>query len=456
MRNKFTLPLWLRRRLDFSGPVKVLRGRALWIRRLVSNDNVESISRKYILSWNASANIAQNLAGGNFLVGLYTILKVGDVLLGMLTTLIQLCCVFQIFSPLLLNRFKKKKLILLVTRVAFYTIFIAIIGLIPYFPAEDGMRIGFLVVSIIAAYLINSLAAPGYSVLHIRSIPEGSRADFFSILNLLNNVCIYVFILLCGYVVDFFRNRGDFLAGITAVRVIALIFAAVEIYSHCHIHEFDEPENENKPRFQNPFLPLKNKQFAICAVLTGLYSFFANIPGLYYNSYLINDVVAPYSFLGMVYFLSVPCMIVFIPFWNRVIKKKSWFGTISTALILVSFHYFMLLFVNSQNYAAVYTIAMIYYFSMIPGVNIVISNLPYYRLPEGGRTIYLAFWAGFNSFMTMLGLFCGSLFIAGTGRLKTEFFGFSMQNKQFIMLLTGILLMLLGLMYGFFSKKERL
>jgi len=452
----FVLPYWLRRRLVFINPIKVLKGRTLWVRHLISEDTPASVSRKYILSWNASANIAQNLVGGNFLVGLYTILKVGDVLLGLLTTLIQFCCVFQIFSPLLLDRFRRKKSVLLVTRMIFYTFLIVVIGLIPYIPAGDSFRTRFLLAAIIFAYLTNALAAPGYSVLHIRSIPEESRADFFSVMSLLNNVCIYVFILLGGYVVDFFRNRGNFLAGITVVRVIALCFAALEIYSHYHIHEFDEPVKENRKLLHNPFLPLKNKQFKICAFLTGLYSFFANIPGLYYSSYLVNDVVAPYSFLGTVYFLSVPCMIIFIPFWNNVIKKKSWFGTISTALILVSFHYFSLLFVNSHNYKVLYTITLIYYFSIIPGVNIVTANLPFYRLPEGDRTIYLAFWAGFNSFMAMLGLFTGSLFIAGTGSLAFNIFGWSFRNKQYIMMFTGILLMALGLGYRFFSKKEEL
>ncbi|MCL2478815.1 MAG: MFS transporter [Treponema sp.] len=465
MHIKFTPPFWLRQRLDLARPIKILKGRTLWVQRLVSEDTVEAKSRKYILSWNATANISQNLAGGNFLVGLYAILKVGDVLLGLLTTIIQLCCISQIFSPLLLDRFKHKKTVLLVTRVIFYTFFIIVVGGIPYIPVSDGMRINLLVAAMVTAYVTNSLASPGYSVLHIRSIPEASRADFFSILSLLNNICIYVFILICGYVVDFFRNRGNFLAGITAVRIIAVIFAAVEIYSHIHVHEFDEPdhaqkdsviEKENKRPLLNPLLPLKNKQFTICAVLTGFYSFIANIPGLYYNSYLVNDVVAPYSYLGMVYFLSVPCMIIFVPFWNRVIKKKSWFGAISTALILVFFHYCSLLFVNRSNYMVLYTIAMIYYFSIIPGVNIVTVNLPFYRLPEGSRTIYIAFWAGFNSFMAMLGLLSGSFFIARTHSVAINFLGFSIHNKQLIMFITGILLLALGLGYRFFSKKEQL
>jgi hypothetical protein len=444
-----------RRRRESGGLLKVLGGRTLWVKRLVSGESAESQSRKYILLWNGSANIAGNLAGGNFLVGLYAVLHVSDVLLGLLTTLIQFCNIFQILSPLLLNRFKRIKPVLLVTRILYYGIFIVLIGLIPLAPGGDGFRVGLLLVATIFANLVNALASPGYSVLHIRSIPEESRADFFSVLSLLNNICIYVFIFLCGYVVDFFRDRGSLYGGVVAVRIIAVGFAALELYAHCHIHEFEEPEGDKPRRLHNPFLPLKNREFTICTLLTGLYSFFANIPGMFYSSYLVNDVVVPFSFLGFVTFLSVPIMVLMVPVWNRIIRKTSWFMTISISLLLVSLHYFMLPFVNRGNYAVLYTVAMIYYFSIIPGVSIVTANLPFYRLPEGGRAVFLAFYAGFNSFMAMMGFFCGSVFIALSGSLRLDFLGWSLGNKQIIASITGALLLGLGIMYRGIAKKEK-
>jgi MFS family permease len=448
-------PLWfIKRRRGFDSFLKVLNGQTLWVRRLVSGDSAEVQSRKFILVWNGAANVTGNLVGGNFLVGLYAIIHLNDILLGMLTTLIQLCNVFQILSPLLLDRFKRKKLVLLVTRIIYYSIFIVIIGIIPFMPAGDAFKAGFLLTAMVFANLINALAAPGYSVLHIRSIPAESRADFFSVLSLLNNICIYVFILFGGYVVDLFRNRGSFLAGLTAVRIMAVAFAVLEIYAHCHIHEFDEPGKSGcRPRL-NPFLPLKNKEFMTCALLTGLYSFFANIPGVYYSAYLVNDLAVPFSFLGMVTFLSVPIMIFAIPLWNRVIRKISWFRTISLSLLLASCHYAILIFVDKGNYHYLYTIAMIYYFSIIPGVSIGTANLPYYRLPEGERTNFLAFYASFNSFMAMLGLFGGSLFIAATRSLRINIFGWSMQNKQYIMFAAGFLLFCLGMLFRSIAKKE--
>ncbi|MDR2618729.1 MAG: MFS transporter [Treponema sp.] len=449
-------PFWFTRgRQKFNDLLKGLGGRTLWVRRLVSGSTEDAQSRKYILVWNGTANIAANLAGGNFLVGLYAIINLSDVLLGILTTLIQFCNIFQILSPLVLDRFKRKKKVLLITRVIYYSLYIVIIGIIPFVPGEDGLRVGMLLAVMVLANLINALVAPGYSVLHIRSIPEESRADFFSVLHLFINICVYVSILLCGYVVDFFRNRGSFLAGITAVRIAALLFAALEIYSHCHVYEFDEPCKETDHPKLHPFIPLKNRQFMTCTVLTGLYSFFANIPGMYYSSYLVNDVVAPFSYLGVVNFLSVPILIIAIPVWNRIIRKISWFNTISIALLLVSCHYFMLPFVSKDNYSVLYTIAIIYYFSIIPGISIVASNLPYYRLPEGDRTVFLAFYQSFNSFMAMLGLFGGSVFIAFTGSFKPVLFGWPIGNKQLIMVIAGVLLVFLGLLYRGIAKREK-
>jgi MFS family permease len=449
-------PLWFRKsRRRVDGFFKNLGGKTLWVRRLVSGDTCEAQSRKYILMWNGTANIAANMAGGNFLVGLYTIIHLSDVFLGILTTVIQFCNIFQIMSPLLLGRFKQKKKILLVTRIIYYSFYIVIIGIIPFVPGEDGLRAGLLLAAMVAANFVNALAAPGYSVLHIRSIPAESRADFFSVLNLLVSICAYVFILACGYIVDFFRDRGSFLAGITVVRAVGLVFAALEIYAHCHIHEFDEPDGmEPHPRL-NPFAPLRNKEFMLCVILTGLYSFFANIPGVYYSSYLVHDLVVPFSYLGIVNFLSVPIMFFAIPVWNHVIRKLSWFKTISISLLLTTVHYFLLPFVGKENYLYLYTAAVIYYFMVTPGISIVSANLPYYRLPEGGRTNFLAFYAGFNSFMAMLGLSCGSFFIGVSQSMDINVFGWHIRNKQFIMIITGVLLICLGLFYRRIAKREK-
>jgi hypothetical protein len=449
-------PFWLRksrRRLD--GLLKILGGKTLWVRRLVAGDTYEAQSRKYILVWNGAMNISANMAGGNFLVGLYTIIHLNDVLLGALTTVIQFCNIFQILSPLFLSRFKRKKRILLVTRIIYYSFYLVIIGLIPFVPGEDGLRAGMLLVAMVAANFINALAAPGYSVLHIRSIPEDSRADFFSVLSLLVNICVFVFILVCGYLVDFFRDRGSFLAGITAVRIIGLVFAAVEIYAHCHIHEFDEPDGADPHPHINPFVPLKNKEFMLCTILAGSYSCFANIPGVYYSSYLVNDLAIPFSYLGIVNFLSVPIMLVAIPIWHHIIRKIAWFNTICLSLILTSVHFFALPFVGKDNYLYVYTAAVIYYFLVIPGVSIVSSNLPYYRLPEKGRTTFLAFYASFNSFMAMLGLFGGSLFIVTSQSMDLNVVGWHIRNRQFIMIIAGVALLCLGILYRFIAKREK-
>jgi uncharacterized membrane protein (DUF485 family) len=445
--------IW-RRRYKTKGKIPALiSSRILWARRLASNDDPVSCSRKFIFIWNGSANAAANLVAGNFLVGLYAVLNVSDALLGILTTLIQLCNVTQILSPLILNRFKQKKKVLMVFRVLYYTLTIVVIGLIPYFPATDGIRIGILLSATVCANLVNALVAPGYSILHIRSIPREWRADFFSVLTLLNNICVYVPVLLCGKVVDFFRDSGSLLTGLTVVRCIAIFFAVIEIFAHCHVLEFDEPDGA-AAKIKIAF-PFGNKKFMMCTVLTGMYSMFANIPGMFYSSYLVNDIRAPFSFLGFVSILSVPIMIVVTPLWNLVIRKTSWFIAISVALLSISVHYFILALVNSANYLYVYTLAMIICHVTVPGVSMVSSNLPYYYLPEEGRSGYLAFYAAFNSFMAMLGIFFGNLFIIYSGPRTIRFLGEILGNKQYILMIVGFLLFLLGIAYQFVDRQER-
>ena len=423
----------------------------VWINKMISNQTTESRSRRYIMLFSNSANVSLSLVGGNFAVGLYTVLNVSDVMLGILTTIAQLCNIAQILSPLLLDRFKSRKKIIIILRIIYHLFLVVLIGLIPFIPAADGFRIGMLVLCIIVANLAAALAGPGNSVLHIRSIPEYLRADFFSLLTIVNNVLVHAFVLFGGMIVDHMKDAGSLLAGVTVVRAIAIVFSVLEIIATYNIHEFKEPDTEEKKKFAIRF-PFKNKKFMMCCLLAGTWSFSANIPGLYYSSYIINDAGVPYSFLGVVAMLSLPVYIVFTPIWNKVISKHSWFKSISVAMIIFAFSYYVCTFVTGANYIIIYPIGVILGFISAPCINIVFSNMGFLHLPETDRSGFLAFYAGFNSFMAMIGLFFGAQWVRLTGNTYITIFAQVLQTKQYIYILTGTLL--IGLSAAFMLLRK--
>ncbi|MDR1598591.1 MAG: MFS transporter [Oscillospiraceae bacterium] len=425
------------------------------MRALFGGGTEDARSRGDILVWNCAANVAANLIGGNFLVGLYSVLGLSDALLGLIPTLTQLCALTQIFSPIILNRFQYRKRILLISRVTYYACAIVLIGLTPFIPVGQSGRAALLVAFTMLGNLANALVAPGYSVLHIRSIPEKTRADYFSVLNLLVNVCLYTAVMVFGRAVDFLKGiSGSLLLGVTVARVFAIGFAALELRSHTRIREHEEPRTA-AGGLRNMFMPLKNKPYLLCTVLACMWSLFANIPGVYYSSYIIKDIKAPYTYLGAVSMLSVPIMLVVTPIWNRIVKKTSWFSAMSAALAIYCSHYFMLSMVNPNNIYVLYTIALIVAYSASPGISIVTSNLPYQRLPDEGRSGYLAFYAASNSLSAMLGILLGSALIITAGPRVINLFGQAMGGKQYIMWLPCALLFALSCVYRVIAAKER-
>ena len=422
----------------------------VWLSNLVSNRTPESRSRKFILMFNSSVSITVNLVSGSFIVGLYTVLNVGNAMLGMLTAAAHLCNIAQILSPLLLNRFGKRKPVIVCLRVLYHLFLVVLIGAIPFFPAEDGFRVGLLVVFTVMANLMGSLAGPGLSMLHIRAIPMNIRADFFSLLTLINSVSAYIFILAGSRIVDTMRDRGSLLAGVTIVRCMALAFSILEIIATVNTTEFPEPVAE-KVRIT---IPYRDKKFMMCVAMSGMWNFFANMPGLYYTSYLINDINVPYSFIGAVSMMSIPLLIIFTPVWNRIIRKFSWFRSAAAALLVYTVYYFMLSFVNAANYKILYPAALVLIFAASPCMSIVIGNMPYLHLPESGRGGYLSFFAAFNSFIAMLGVLTGSLFVELTGGIRIHIFGNEMQTKQYILILVGVLALALSASFALLRKRE--
>ena len=192
----------------------------------------------------------------------------------------------------------------------------------------------------------------------------------------------------------------------------------------------------------------------MCSLLTGLYYFSIGITGLYFSSYLINDAGVPYSFLGTINMIAIFFVIVFTPVWNRVIHKYSWFRSVSIALLINSLYYFTAAYVNGNNYLFLYPLACFMTYVAGPGISIVMSNMQYLHLPETERNGYLSYFMSFNSFMTMTGAFFGRKFIVMTQSAKLRIFGQTLINKQYLLFITGSVVLTLSAMFILLRKQE--
>ncbi len=394
-----------------------------------------SLNRRNILMSNYAGGITANLIGGNFFTGLLLLMNADDSIIGLVTMVVMFGNMLQVFSPLLLERFSERKRILILGKIGMHVLNIIIIGIIPLTGYADSFKLTMTLVVILFINLINAMLAPGFQIWHIKSIPEDIRSRYFSFIQLTNGIIIYTVILISSRLVDIFKQGGHELTGLLILRIIALVLAVVDVIYLFRIKEY--PVVNRKVKVKDVLIrPFKEKKYLITVMMACMWSFSANIPGSYYNVYLLKDLNISYSFLNTVNMLSVPVMMIVLPIWRRRVDTTSWFRTLYLCIGLYIAHYIGLALVTDKT-LYFYPIFMIYAFLISPGINLVFANLPYVNMPEDNQTNSLGFYAAINNFAGFLGVSLGRQFITMTESVELTIGQTVLGNKQLILFVTA-------------------
>ncbi len=412
-----------------------------------------AFSRQNILSSNITAGVVNNLIGGNFFTGFLLLLSADDGFMGLVTMAGFIGNLLQVLSPLLLERFKSRKRLLILSRSVIYFFNIIIIGLVPLIPGTNSIKLMLILSVILFINLINAITAPGFAVWHIKSIPEDVRAKFFSTFTIINGVIIYAVILASSWIVDLFKARGNELQGLLLFRGVALLLCLADIYFLFKIKEYPNQPSDTKANLLNVLLnPFKERKYLITVLIACLWNYSANIPGPYFNVYMLKDLKISYSFLNVINMVNIPVLIFLTPIWRKRIYSTSWFRTLYFSMGLYLLSYLGLAFVSGKT-LFLYPIAVIFSFLIAPGINLVFANIPYINIPQKDQTNYIGFFSTMNNLAALLGVLTGKEFIKHTEGIVITLAGIGMQNKQYILLLTAVVMLAAVFLIRFLQKK---
>ena len=197
-----------------------------------------SEDRKRLVMCNYTSNVIANFVGGTFWTGLLLHLNAGDGFIGTMSMFSLAANMLQCFSPLLLERFPKRRTLLTVLRGVLYFINVILIGLIPLFPVDRQIRLYMTGAGVLIVNIINAFISPGPSIWHIQSLPNETRKSFFSLITMTVGAVVAICNLLGGWIVDIFAAHDMQYYGLLTVRAIAAVLCVVEIYLYFHIREY--------------------------------------------------------------------------------------------------------------------------------------------------------------------------------------------------------------------------
>ena len=414
----------------------------------------EAKGRRGMLISSVLSMMINNLTGGVFYSGFLLGHGIDIVNIGILTFIPYIATLFSLFSPLILERFSKRKYILAAGRMLYYVINILGLTLLPELVSDPiGKTVGFGII-VFAASVINHLFLPGYTVWNLNFLPEHLRADYFTMVPMITNFLSGGVLIFSSAITDLLADSPHQLAIITALRYLALAIAVADVAALTFRKEYPYEKASEKTRIRDSLvLPIRHKKFMLTMFITFFYTFTINITGSVLNTWMLEDVGASYTFINAINASFFLFFLFFRGVAKNMIRKYDWFYTFVLILLIHAPSYFLFGLVDHKNY--LWLMLGVRLFQHFCGVitNAVNSNLLYINLPRTDRTCYITFHTLITNLAMFLSLFFGTFFVKFVGDASFFLFGVEIGSVQMLLMLTGVLeLILAGLVVALMPR----
>lgn len=403
-------------------------------------------ARYAVLMSGVMGTIYNAFIAGIFYTGFLLALGIDIVNIGVVTTISLITGFFNIFSPMFLNRFKKRKTLLLVTRLIFHIINILGVTLLPFLPFSLNGKILTLCILVFVSGAIVNITSPGYSAWHMHYLKDDQmRTKYFSLQMVINGAVQAVTVLLSGQLANFVTsfNADLEVTFIVILRIIGFILSLVEIY---YLVRPKEPEYHNTGTGTSPAAivrePFRYKTFLMTIVIVLVWNFASYLTASASSPYFLNTLEVSY---GEITFIdSLYCLFLFllVPMWRKYLAHHSMFKVLIFNMLLYGVDLWITLFLTRENAYYLYPVLRITQHIISTGLNLTFANLPWVHMPVKDRTTCLAFYTLVTSIFALLGQVAGTAFLAATEGRAFKLLFLQVDSVQMLWFMQSILILL--------------
>jgi len=393
------------------------------------------------------------LVAGSYLATLTKELGFSDSLTGILSSVISLGCLFQLFS--LLVRRKKVKAFVLIFSIINQLLFM-LLYIIPLTSFEKHTKIVIFVVLIFSAYLIYNFIHPKKINWLMSLIDDKQRGSFTANKEIVSLVSGMIFTFGMGAIIDYFSETGR-------IR-LAFVFSAIVIFALMVLHSLTmlftvekELPNCNKKNYKQTFVELiKNKNIIKVTIIFILYYISTYISTPFYGTYQISELGLNLKFVSAAVMCGSISRILISKFWGRYADKKTFAAMIEKCFIFMGLSQLSVIFAVPATGKVMFVIYYILHGIALGGINSALINLIFDYVPIEKRADSLAVTqavAGLTGFITTLCISPAVTYIQNNGN---SIFGLNIYAQQFVSII-ALLFTILAIIYTrkvFINKQE--
>lgn len=375
---------------------------------------------------------------------------------GILSFIPYIASMLVLFTPALLNRFPRRKWILAVCKFLYYLVVLVGLNILPQLVSSASGRLWGMIVITFLASLFNVIATAGYAAWHIRFQPEEIRAYFLSVCLFLTALVAGVFTLVSGWIADRLEAMGpavelNFLLGL---RYFAFGLGVVNVIFLLLPREVEYP-TIHAPRFSDIFaIPMRNGKFMLTMLVVFLWQFSNYCYSAQLNYYLRETIGMSMTFYNIIIFLYSVFFIFCMGFWQRMIRKTSWFFVYAVALLVVAPFQILYGFIQPEHYIVLMLIVRLPQHFAGVGHNVAFDNFQYINMPLTNRECYTSFYQIVFNVGALAGFVFGTVFTDLTQDMSFTAFGYTYTSGvPLLVIISGLVEFLIAALVLIFRRR---
>ncbi len=340
------------------------------------------------------------LTSGVFLSGLAVSIGAGDVLIGYITAIPNICGVLILaFSSLVERVEDRKRLAILLTACS--RLVTLLIVLIPRFPLGR-LTVPIFMVVVVTAFTLQAQTAIVVNNWMVGFLDGGKRGRYISLRQTASLIATVILSLVAGRIVD---RAGSQYAGLQIVFGLAILAAIAEVCILLRIPgpPAGEPTRAKYRLIDMIAVPMKNKPFMAFVLYISLFYFLLYISDSFTVLYMMRYLRLPYATItGLQMLISLP-QIVLLRLWGRLSDKRGHRVVLESSIWLFICESLFLALSGAGNYGLTISVAFLFASAANAGFAVSVFNRRYEMMPADGRILHDNFYSASIGIAFLLG-----------------------------------------------------
>lgn len=383
---------------------------------------------------------------GIFYTGFLTMYGMSITDTGILSFIPFIANLLSIFSPKILRHFKRRKGILIASKISFYAMYIIAANIMPQFVKGPAARMNCFIAILFFSFGFYALFSPGFTTWFYHFFPEDNehRSRFLMYNQIFSSVLSSIVLIFSSVLTDALRNSPYQNQLILIFRYFSFILVLLDVWLQSRAKEYPYLETARIKLKEIFTLPFKHKKFLLCMLLMFAWNFNCNLNNGLWNYHLLNHMHFSYTLINAMSILYTFILLLLSSAWWRVLRRYSWIKTFGIAVLLWVPTEILLFFMTPERSFMFVPVAVIQQVLNV-GLNISYANILYMNLPEENSTVYISFNTIGSNIFACLGILVGTYITSLTNDATIPFLGMNIYSVQFTTLCRALIMLLMGI-----------